>query len=65
MSATPAAEPIDSKLPPTPAVRVTSSQLPTDISGCIDSTANITGMLSTTEESSPTSTLAQMGFHSV
>ena len=50
-----------SRLPPTPAVRVISSQLPSDISGAMESTANITGMLSTTAEISPSTTLAHTG----
>src|SRR5437667_177253 len=50
ISATPAAEPIDSRLPPTPVVSVISSHWPSGMSGCIVSTAYISGMLSSTAE---------------
>ena len=49
---------IDNSEPPTPAVSVTSSHWPIDMSGIIVSTANITGMLSTIAENSPTAMLA-------
>ena len=54
MSATPAAEPMESKLPPTPAVRVTSSHWPMDMSGFMVRTANMTGMLSMRADNTPT-----------
>ena len=61
MSATPAADPIDSMLPPTPAVSVTRSHWFKSISGCICSTATMTGMLSTMADRIPTSVLAIVG----
>jgi len=61
MTATPAADPMDSSEPPMPAVRVTSSHCPSLISGNMVNTANITGMLSITAEITPTSTLATVG----
>ena len=63
MSATPAALPTDSSEPPTPAVSVTSSHCPRSMAGLAVSTANMTGMLSTTAEASPTATLAQVAPH--
>ena len=59
--ATPAAEPMDSSDPPTPAVSVTSSHWPCDISGFIASTANMIGMLSMMADASPTATLVVEG----
>ncbi|MNQ95134.1 hypothetical protein D3C85_1106790 [compost metagenome] len=52
---------MESRLPPTPVVRLTSSHCPVLICGSIDNTANITGMLSMTEESRPMTTLAWVG----
>ena len=53
INATPAADPIDSMLPPTPAVKVAKSHCPVSISGNIVSTAYITGMLSTIADKIP------------
>ena len=58
IKATPAAEPIESILPPTPAVRVTSNHCESGIEGSMVNTANITGMLSTIADKIPTSMLA-------
>ncbi len=65
ISATPAALPTDRSDPPTPAVNVTSSHSDSDIGGCISSTENMTGMLSMTAESTPTSRLARVAPRSV
>ena len=65
MTATPAAEPIDSRLPPTPAVSVISSQWPWDMSGSMVRTANMTGMLSITADTIPKAMLAQVAFQPV
>jgi len=51
INATPAALPMDNSEPPTPAVSVTKSHCPTSIAGCMESTANITGILSIRAES--------------
>src|SRR5690625_7519747 len=53
ISATPAAEPIDNRLPPTPAVNVINNQLPMDMSGLMVNTANMIGILSITADSTP------------
>ncbi len=65
INATPAAEPIDSILPPTPAVRVTNNHCESGIAGSIVKTANITGMLSTIADNIPTSILALVAPKSV
>lgn len=54
MRATPAAEPMDKRLPPTPAVRMTKSHCPSDISGFMVNTANMIGILSTIADKVPT-----------
>ena len=58
ISATPAALPIESSDPPTPAVSVTSNHCPLSIGGCIDNTANITGILSMSADKTPMATFA-------
>ena len=58
IKATPAAEPIESILPPTPAVSVTNSHCESGIEGSIVRTANITGILSTIADKIPTSIFA-------
>jgi len=63
--ATPAADPMASMLPPVPAVRVTRSHWPWDMFGSMVRTANITGMLSTIADSTPTRQLAQVAPRSV
>jgi len=65
IKATPAADPIASMLPPVPAVSVTRSHCPRDITGSMDKTANITGILSTIAEKIPTSEFAMVGPRSV
>ena len=60
ISATPAAEPTESMLPPTPQVRVIRSHWPWSIGGFIWITAYMIGMLSTIADSAPMTTLAQV-----
>ena len=50
---TPAAEPTENKLPPTPAERVMSSHSDFDMAGSVDKTAYIIGMLSMTALNNP------------
>ena len=61
ISATPAAEPIANRLPPAPMVKVINSHWAWEMSGSMPSTANITGMLSTTAEPTPRPTWATVG----
>ena len=61
ISATPAADPTDSMLPPTPQVSVMSSHWPWSMAGFICSTAYMIGMLSTIADSVPMVMLAQVG----
>ena len=65
IKATPAADPIESILPPTPAVKVTSIHCESGIVGSIVNTANITGMLSTIADKIPTRILAVVAPRSV
>ena len=61
VSATLAADPMDSIYPPTPAVNVTSGQCQLFILGSMASRANMTAMLPTRAESNQTETLANVG----
>ena len=61
ISATPAADPIESKLPPTPAVSVTSNHCISSITGFICRIATITGILSTMALRTPTRLFASVG----